>query len=222
QNLSYSVTGTLFYRRAVGFWEDLLDAGGHVAAIGGSDDHRAGAGTGMFTSPIGGPTTMVYADELSASAIVRAVREGRTVVKLEGPDDPMVELVAGDARIGDTITARSAELRATVTGGQGGSLRFLRNGARHGDPIVVDADPFVTTLAIEAPDGDTDDRWRAQLDIDGDPRVVTSHLWIEATGEPIQPDAGVPSEAGPGGCGCRAARAASPAPMLLALLALLA
>jgi len=220
QNLAYSVTGALFYRRAVGFWDDLLDRGGHVAAIGGSDDHRAGAGTGMFTSPIGGPTTMVYADELSVSAIVRAVREGRTVVKLEGPNDPMVELVAGDARIGDTITARSAELRAIVTGGEGASLRFLRNGVRTGEPIMVDADPFETTLAIEAPDGDTDDRWRAQLDVDGDPRVVTSHLWIEATGEPIQPDAGVPTDAGPGGCGCRAAQGTSTAPTLLAFLAL--
>ena len=226
QNLAYSVTGTLFYRRAVAFWDDLLDRGGRAAAIGGSDDHRAGAGTGTLTSPIGGPTTMVYADALSASAVVQAVREGRTVVKLEGPGDPMVELLAGELRIGDTITARTAELRAIVTGGQGGRLRLLRNGQRHGDAIVVDADPFETTLAIRAPDGDQDDRWRAQLDVDGAPRVVTSHLWIEATGEPIQPDAGAPPDAGPaatsGGCGCRAAQATSPAPMLLALVALIA
>jgi MYXO-CTERM domain-containing protein len=143
------------------------------------------------------------------------------VVKLEGPDDPMVELLAGDARIGDTITSRSAELRAIVTGGEGATLRFLRNGMRHGDAIMVDADPFETTLAIDAPAGDADDRWRAQLEVDGDPRVVTSHVWIEATGEPIVQDGGVDGGPGasPAGCGCRAAQGTSAAPML-ALLAL--
>lgn len=219
QNGAYSATGVLFYRRAVQLWDALLDGGGRVAAIGGSDDHRAGEGTGTFASPIGSPTTMVYADELSASAIVRAVMEGRTVLKLEGPDDPMVELFAGDARIGDTVSAREVELRAVVTGGEGATLRLLRNGRLHGDPISVDADPFETTLAIAAPGGDADDRWRAELRVDGDPRVVTSHIWIAATGEPI--DGGAGGGDVPEGCGCRAAGApSSPSLLLLAACAL--
>jgi hypothetical protein len=64
QNGRYSVTGPLFYRTALAFWDGLLSRGLHVAPIGGSDDHRAGEGTGMFDSPIGGATTMVYASEL--------------------------------------------------------------------------------------------------------------------------------------------------------------
>jgi len=75
----------LFYRDALAFWDALLDEGAHVAAIGGSDDHRAGVDLDRLQSPIGSPTTMVYADELSVAAIVAAVRAGRTVVKLEGP-----------------------------------------------------------------------------------------------------------------------------------------
>ncbi|MDB4929337.1 MAG: uncharacterized protein JWM10_1821, partial [Myxococcaceae bacterium] len=86
QNGQYSVTGTLFYARAVRFWEAYLARGEHVAPIGGSDDHRAGRDTGSLSSPIGGPTTMVYATELSVPAIVAGVRAGRTVVKLQGPD----------------------------------------------------------------------------------------------------------------------------------------
>lgn len=165
---------------------------------------------------------MVYADELSVAAIVAAVRAGRTVVKLEGPDDPMVELSAGDARIGDTVTARSAELRVRVTGGEGALLYLIENG-RRGDPILVDADPFEYARAITAPAGDTDARWRAQLEVDGDPRVVTSHLYVRATGAP--PDAGAP-DAGAGGssagCGCRAAGRSSSGPIFLVAIAALA
>lgn len=221
QNGAYSITGTLFYRRAVQFWEALLDRGGRVAAIGGSDDHGAGEGMGAFTSPIGSPTTMVHAEALSASAIVQAVREGRTVVKLEGPDDPMVELFAGDARIGDTVRAPSVELRAVVTGGEGATLRFLRNGSAYGDSIVVDADPFEATLTVAAPGGEVDDRWRAELRIDGSPRVVTSHIWVAATSEPLV-DGGVDSSPMSEGCGCRAAGAARSLPpaLLFAVLGL--
>lgn len=211
QNGAFSITGGLFYMPALRFWEELLATGARVAAIGGSDDHRAGEGTGPFSSPIGSPTTMVYATELSAAAIAEAVRAGRTVVKLEGPDDPMVELVAGDRMIGDTITERSAELTARVTGGTGTSLRLLRNG-RVVETFEVDADPFEVTVPVTAPAGDVDDRWRAQLEIDGRPRVVTSHIWVRATGEPALDGGAADGGTGgaSGGCGCRAARRSAP------------
>ena len=213
-NGAYSVTGLIFYDLAVAYWDEQLATGARIAAIGGSDDHRAGVDLDSLQSPIGGPTTMVYAEELSVAAIVRGVREGRTVVKLEGPDDPMVELFAGEQMIGGTVTAREAELRAVVTGGTGAMLRFVRNGLTE-HTVMVDADPFETTHAVTAPPGDVDDRWRAEL-VMGQPRVLTSHIWVQATGEPI-PDAGTDPEtcgAGPdggdgcvedGGCGCRIA-----------------
>jgi MYXO-CTERM domain-containing protein len=220
QNGQYSVTGTLFYARAVRFWEAYLARGEHVAPIGGSDDHRAGRDPGSLASPIGGPTTMVYATELSASAIVAGVRAGHTVVKLQGPDDPMVELRAGEAAmIGDTLRARRATLRATVTHGLGASVAFVRNGARL-DPVAVDADPFTATLEVDAPSGTADDRWRVELSRNGQARVVTGHLWIAATGEAPPPDAGLDAgldasidagaavtAAAPSGCGCRSAPA---------------
>jgi hypothetical protein len=98
QNGQYSVTGSLFFARSVRFWEAYLARGEHVAPIGGSDDHRAGQDRGNLASPIGGPTTLVYATELSVPAILAGVRAGRTVVKLQGPDDPMVDLRAGRHR----------------------------------------------------------------------------------------------------------------------------
>lgn len=213
-NGAYSVTGLIFYDLAVAHWDEQLATGARIAAIGGSDDHRAGVDLDGLQSPIGGPTTMVYADELSVAAIVRGVREGRTAIKLEGPDDPMVELFAGELMIGDTVTERAAELRAVVTGGAGAMLRFVRNGITE-HTVMVDSDTFEATHAVTAPPGDVDDRWRAEL-VMGQPRVLTSHIWVQATGEPI-PDAGPTAvDGGPGagsgdggGCGCAIAGARS-------------
>ena len=214
QNGAYSLTGTLFYRNAVAFWDALLDEGTHVAAIGGSDDHRAGIDLDSLQSPIGSPTTMVYADELSVAAIVAGVRAGRTVVKLEGADDPMVELSAGEAMVGDTVDG-PVTLRAVVTGATGGTLGFFRNGELD-TQVDVEGDPFEATLEVEAPFGDTDDRWRAQLSMPR-PRVVTSHIWVRANGEAPPPDAG-PGGGSGGGCDCRVAGGASGGwPLLLAL-----
>lgn len=210
QNGQYSVTGNLFYARSIRFWEAYLSRGEHVAPIGGSDDHRAGEDHGNLASPIGGPTTMVYATELSVPAILAGLRAGRTVVKLQGPDDPMVDLRVGDtARIGDTVRARRATLQVTVTHGMGATLAFVRNGAAE-DGVVVNADPFTATRQVDAPRGTEDDRWRCELSINGQPRVVTGHLWVAATAVPAAVDAGATRDAAvavnptaPGGCGCR-------------------
>jgi hypothetical protein len=192
ENGRYTPTGRLFYPQAIEFWESRLARGDHAAPIGGSDDHRAGRDTGAFSSPIGGPTTMVYAAELSAPGILAGVRAGRTVVKLQGPGDPMVDLRAGDAMLGDTVRATRVTLRATVTGGRGAALSFVRNGVAR-RPVAVDADPFTATLA---------DRWRCELAVDDAPRVLTGHIWVAATGAPA--DAGMAADGAGEGCGCRA------------------
>ena len=208
QNGQYSVTGALFYGRSVRFWEAYLARGEHVAPLGGSDDHNAGQDRGSLSSPIGAPTTMVYATELSVPAILAGVRAGRTVVKLQGPDDPMVELRANDsALIGDTVRVRHATLRATVTHGMGSTLSFVRNGAAL-DPVTVGTDPFTATLEVDAPPGTADDRWRCELAVREQPRGITGHVWLAATGDAAALDGGVDAGApvtptATGGCGCR-------------------
>jgi len=221
QNGQYSATGSIFFSQATRFWDAMLDRGDHVAPIGGSDDHRAGRDMGSLASPIGGPTTMVFATELSAQAIVAGVRAGRTVVKLQGPGDPMVDLRTTDGgMLGDTVRAPGATLTVTVTGGMGAELAWLRNGEAM-DIVPVTADPFTATRAVQAPRGARDDRWRCELSINGRPRVVTGHLWI-APAASTRPDGGgsfaaaVPLDAGrspaapAGGCACRTTRGSSP------------
>ena len=111
---------------------------------------------------------------------------GRTVVKLQGPDDPMVVLDAEPEADGDTVTAENVTFTATVTGAEGASVRFVLDGEPEAE-IAVDADPFVATLELTPKDAG---RVRAEVVVDDHPRVVTSHIWLEAP---------VVSE---GGCGC--------------------
>jgi MYXO-CTERM domain-containing protein len=193
--------GALFTPRAITFWDELCATGRHIAAIGGSDDHRAGQDLSGFQSPIGDPTTMVLADELSVAGILDAIRNGRTVVKLQGPDDPMIELESSVPPDGDTIAAATITLRARVTGGSGFEVRFVKNG--EGLPeIPVGADDFVHELTVDAP-ADGQDRYRVEVMDGALPRTVTSHLWLQngtagsgaVGGDPASPDAG-------GGCGC--------------------
>lgn len=168
--------GYLFVDENIAFWDMLCDQGAHVAPIGGSDDHSGGAGSGFSYSPLGNPTTMVYADALDVASIVAAVAAGRTVVKLQGPDDPMVELTSDVAPEGDTITADQAELHVEVVGAMGATIRFVHDG-NAADEVTVDTDPFAYDLAIVAP-ASGEERWRVELLVDGTRRVVTGHLWI--------------------------------------------
>lgn len=184
----WDMTGLLFGDAALAFWDGLLDRGSRAAPVGGSDDHQAGQGTGQFASPIGNPTTMVFADSLSWPAIVEGVRRGRTVVKLQGPADPMVELTLGDAMIGDEVFVESASvLKVVVTGGEGHALRLVVDGGPE-DEVEIDTDPFVLERTVAQPA--KTQRWRAEVLVEGHPRTVTGHVWVS------------PAPAGEDGCGC--------------------
>ncbi len=189
--------GRLFDDEAIAFWDDLCDLGAHAAAIGGSDDHKAGVDTGLFQSPIGDPTTMVFASELSVAALLDGIRASRTVVKLQGPDDPMVELVALREHDGDTVHADlPVDYEVTVTGGSGLRLRVVQDGMP-GSAVVIDADPFVHAFAIASPsEGET--RVRAELLEDTQRRVITSHVWQRACDETActDPPGGVDTSGG--------------------------
>ncbi|MCA9678859.1 MAG: CehA/McbA family metallohydrolase [Myxococcales bacterium] len=192
----YDVTGVLFTPQAIEMWDGLLDQGYRLAAVGGSDDHRAGMDESGTQSAVGSPTTMVYADELSEAGVVAAIRAGHTVVKLRGPDDPMVELTArtadgGAAIVGDTVTGVGvAHLDVHVTGGAGTTLELWRDGVRIGSE-VVDGDDW--TWGDDYPVTGDVERYRAEL-LGGAGRVVvTSHLYV--AGDPtLAPE--------PDGCGC--------------------
>ncbi|MBL8608543.1 MAG: CehA/McbA family metallohydrolase [Myxococcales bacterium] len=209
--------GSFFSNAAIDFWDKRCAAGRHLAALGGSDDHSAGKKQGeRFASPIGDPTTMVLADELSVKALVDAIKKGRTVVKLQGPGDPMVEVASGDAVIGDTVRGKSALLKATVTGGRGAQVRFVVDGEAD-DVTEVTGDPFTIERAVTMTAG-AERRVRAEVLVEASRRTVTSHVWLAY--DPAGPDPVRDRAADDGGCnGSGRSPALVFAPIAAALLA---
>lgn len=177
------LTAAIFTPRAILLWDAQLDAGHRLAAIGGSDDHRAGRDPGATAAKIGSPTTMVLADELSEAALIAAVKAGRTVVKLHGPDDPMVELTAVDtsdrtrtAGIGKTLDGpRAVELVAMVsgTGAEGANAELWLDGA------LVASTPVTGGVArFERPVTFSLERYRIELYVAGARATITSHVFV--------------------------------------------
>lgn len=224
----------LFGDATIAFWEKLIDAGSHAAAIGGSDDHKAGLNEDALGSPIGDPTTMVFARDLSVAAILEGVHAGRTVVKLLGPTSAMVDLTssvppkAGSSR----IVSASSIVTARVTGGIGRSLRFVADGVP-GEPVEITTDPFESTFAVavpalEPPGGEPKERRvRAEV-LKGQKReTLTSYLFFRAT----EATGGAGGSGGSGPAvtpapgpddGCTVSSPGAPAALVTALAALLA
>ncbi len=203
------LTAALFTPRSIAIWDREEDAGHHLAALGGSDDHRAGMETGSLPARIGSPTTMVLADALSEPALVAAVRAGRTVVKIRGPDDPMVDLVAGDvasdrqAILGETLTEVGAvELIATIDGGDGAIAELWKDGVQVATTPVAG-----TTTRFARPVTGEPERYRIELTRDGQRLTVTSHVYVQ--GDPSL----APAE---GCCDGGAGRGSAPASLALA------
>ena len=88
----------------IGFWQALLDAGRHVTGVGGSDNHDPVDGSAKSPvgrqSPVGTPTTVVYADDLSQAAVLRGLRSGRVFIDLENRPNRLLDVSAtsGGAR----------------------------------------------------------------------------------------------------------------------------
>lgn len=192
-------TGSLFSPSAIALWTEM-SATAHLTPIGGSDDHRGGEDTDVFHSPIGSPTTLVWADELSATAIVDGVRKGRTVVKLRGPEDPMVELgTTGEpaAMIGDVVTNDRPTLVATVTGGVGHEVHIVKAGTVVATSAVT-TDPFRFELPVCAPMAG-EDFYRAEVYEGVTPRTITGHLYVAAA--PASPPCELGGAGGAAGMG---------------------
>lgn len=181
---NYESTVGLFTPRAIALWDQTLASGHRVAAVGGSDDHRAGQGTGTNDTPIGSPTTLVYADELSEAAIIAGVRAGRTVVLLRGPDDPMVELfvTAGGERgmLGDTVMGERAVVEAHVTGGDGLDFSLVVDGTST-ELVTIDGDDATLRFEIAVPEDGA--RVRGEVLDAFLPVTVTSHVYVAYAAE---------------------------------------
>ena len=97
------------------FWEGRLNAGQHITAIGGSDNHDAGL---AGVRGVAAPTTVVYAENLGQDAILDGIRQGRVFVDLQGTRDRLLDVTTGSGKL-SVHTAKVA----------GGKLVFSGPGA---------------------------------------------------------------------------------------------
>jgi hypothetical protein len=186
--------GAAFTPVVLAQWESLADEGRLLTPLGGSDDHRAGQDEGLGAARIGNPVTMVLADELSIGALGRALERGDTAVKLRDRFDPLAELA---------VEGPIASLR--VTGGAGGEVRWIVNGAQVGSVAVGGTDE------VHEREGSPGERVRAEVWVGGVMRTVTAfRVFGDAGPEPRPKDRG---------CGCSQSGGGLPGVLVAAVLA---
>jgi hypothetical protein len=118
--------------KAVGLWQSLLASGRKIPICGGSDYHR---GTPFIF--LGGPTTCVVAMSSSASDILSALKAGHAYITF-APDGPSLELMAGEAILGDTVTwSEIKELQIQAGGLLDGDVVRVVTGS--GSEVIVEA-----------------------------------------------------------------------------------
>ena len=132
---------------AIRYWEGWLDRGYRIGATGGSDSHYIWTSISL----IGSPSTWVYATENSESAILEALRAGRTFISHQPPtlNGPLLFLEGdrdGDgtfeSMVGDAV-APGSQMRVRVDGAPGSFLRIVTNGGAEAfEPVPVTGPNF--------------------------------------------------------------------------------
>ena len=177
----FTVTG-------IAFWEDALERGNKIAAVGSSDSHNAGRTPNpVAQAPIGTATTMVFADELSEAGIKRGVQAGHTYVKVTGNDAPDLRLEATapgsqdpPAIMGDTVRSGSAQFTARVLGASPGPEPYELIVLKDGRPLSaapVTGDDFSLPFSSTGPG-----RYRLQLQRGTVIEAVSSPIYLEPAG----------------------------------------
>jgi hypothetical protein len=119
----------------VPFWQQRLNDGLHVIAIGGSDNHNSSYDPD-HESAIGKPTTVVYAAELSEKAILDAIRAGHVFIDVLGSRDRCIAFTATSgsqsAMMGDGLKVAAGEklhLALKMEHLEGAHAELVRDGA---------------------------------------------------------------------------------------------
>ncbi len=121
---------------SIGFWEQRLNEGRRITAIGGSDNHDATLDPAKAPA-IGVPTTVVRAPELSQAAILRAIGQGHVFIDIAGTRERVLDVRAVargvTAQMGDALSAPAGtkvRVDVHVMGAPGGSISLAGDGAK--------------------------------------------------------------------------------------------
>jgi hypothetical protein len=157
--------------KAIARWDGLLRQGRRITAVGSSDWHRA-------PRPLDVASVRVWAAELSTSAILEGIRNGRVVVMADGrTPPPLLVARAGRRRAGagETLaTGNSRNVRLDVTLPVtlvGGRVDLIADG------VVVASGPARTRVRFERPVTDRYLRIHVHA-ADGSPQAVTNPVFL--------------------------------------------
>ncbi|MCA1554587.1 MAG: CehA/McbA family metallohydrolase, partial [Chloroflexi bacterium] len=133
------------------WWDTLLQKGRRVIAVGGSDYHQPAQVMQGNPHLLGQPTTWVYADDLSAVAILDAIQRGRVFISADviGPQ-LMVSAATSTSSymIGDVVAqGEPLQVRCDVRGACGQVLRIVADGARVHE-AQVESDQWTQTFTV--------------------------------------------------------------------------
>jgi len=116
-----------------GLWDKQLMTGRHVTGVGSSDWHSD-------PNPIDVASVRVYAQSLTATAILEAIKGGRVIVTRNGQvatPDVVVRSGSASARIGDTLRVTGpVSIDVNAPGLSGGRVIVVSNGATAGESAL--------------------------------------------------------------------------------------
>ncbi len=124
------------------FWLKAVQSSGPITAIGGSDNHD-GSLLAAEAGTVGRPATIVYADGLSAPAILAGIRRGRVFVDLDATPGSLLDL---QLAAGNDMVPMGSRLAA----GKRPVSALVRVSAPVGSRLeILDGDMVVATVLLD-------------------------------------------------------------------------
>jgi hypothetical protein len=125
--------------KAIALWQQLLESGVQIPAVGGSDYHKD-----HLFQILGGPCMGVYAISNSPNDILDAIRRGHSFICF-APEGPTIQLTAADKIMGDELPWRERRI-----------VSVLANALKTNDVVRVIHNQESTNIFQAPTDGDID------------------------------------------------------------------
>ncbi|MFV2002090.1 MAG: CehA/McbA family metallohydrolase [Paracoccaceae bacterium] len=132
-------------------YQQRLAEGRRITALGSSDFHQPALEPEGNLFTLGRPSTFLWLEQLSVTAVLEALRRGRSFVS-ESPKGPMLTIRAGTARHGDTCSPGRVELSLSATRAQGDMLHIW-DATGMICKLPIDAADWHATVALDQPHG---------------------------------------------------------------------
>jgi hypothetical protein len=163
----------------IAFWQDKLNQGFHITAIGGSDNHDATDWTGKSQSPVGTPATVVWTSELSMQGVLNGVRSGRVFIDL-APD--ATHTLDAQAHAGSTTTHMGETLE--LAPGEDGEFSTTTSGIGNAGVEIVSGGLVVTGNRFHLADAAHPGWIRANVrDASGKLLMVGNPIYVRTRGK---------------------------------------